>query len=167
MFYDGGTFPFTRILEANVEKIRAEALAVRHLMVDWVEHDLHDEGWQVYGLYNFPRGELLGDNAARCPATRDLIAEHMPTHGAAGFSLLKPQKRIRPHRGYQGKFLRCHLPLVVPPGDCALRVLGDVRRWEEGKCFVFDDRVEHEAWNLTDAPRIVLLIDFVPAEGGA
>lgn len=27
---------------------------------------------------------------------------------------------------------------------------------------VFDDRVEHEAWNLTPEPRIVLLLDFVP-----
>lgn len=27
---------------------------------------------------------------------------------------------------------------------------------------VFDDRVTHESWNLTDEERVVLLIDFVP-----
>jgi beta-hydroxylase len=29
------------------------------------------------------------------------------------------------------------------------------------KCLVFDDTVEHEAWNLSDRPRVVLLLDAV------
>jgi beta-hydroxylase len=69
---------------------------------------------------------------------------------------------VVPHRGYQGEFLRCHLGLEVPAGDCALRVGGEVRRWAEGRSLVFDDRLEHDAWNLTPHERVVLLIDFVP-----
>ncbi len=162
-YYAAANFPFTRVLEANVDRVRAEAELICDLMVDWLEADLHDGGWQVYGLYNFPAGELLSENAARCPFTTSLIAEHIPTHGAAGFSLLKPRRRIRPHCGYNGDFLRCHLPLLVPEGDCALRVGSEIRLWQRGKCLVFDDRIEHEAWNLTGEPRIVLLVDFVPA----
>ncbi|MBD2445599.1 aspartyl/asparaginyl beta-hydroxylase domain-containing protein [Nostoc sp. FACHB-152] len=29
--------------------------------------------------------------------------------------------------------------------------------------FIFDDTVEHEAWNRSDSPRIILLIDFAKA----
>ena len=162
MFYATTDFPFTRMLEANVDRICAEAESIRNLMVDWVERELHDHGWQIYGLYNFPGGELLPENAARCPFTTRIIAETIPTHGAAGFSLLKPQSRIRPHRGYAGRFLRCHLPLATPKGDCALRVESEIRGWQRGECIIFDDRLEHEAWNLTDEPRMILLIDFVP-----
>lgn len=164
MFFDPLDFPFTSALESRLDDIRREALAVREHMMDWVQADLHDRSWQVYGLYNYPRGELLPETAARCPITRDLIAKYVPTHGAAGFSLLKPQSKILPHRGVLRNILRCHLPLVVPKGDCAFRIESEVRPWEEGKTLVFDDRFEHEAWNLTDEPRIVLLFDFVPVK---
>ena len=76
--------------------------------------------------------------------------------------MLSPRTRIRPHTGYQGDFLRCHLGLEIPQGDCGLRVGDTTRRWEESRVLVFDDRAEHEAWNMSDAPRVVLLIDFVP-----
>jgi len=77
--------------------------------------------------------------------------------------VLRPGTRIQPHSGYPGPFLRCHLALRVPAGDCALRVAGETRRWQEGDVLVLDDRVEHEAWNLTAEERVVLLFDFVPA----
>jgi aspartyl/asparaginyl beta-hydroxylase (cupin superfamily) len=50
------------------------------------------------------------------------------------------------------------LPLVVPDG-CLFRVGGETRPWREGKAFAFDDTIEHEAWNPTDRPRIVLILD--------
>lgn len=162
MFHLAADFPFTQVLQAHANEIRAEAEVIRPLMRDWYETKLHDEGWQVYGLYNFPEGELLAESAALCPVTTTLIAQHLPSHAAAGFSLLKPHSRIRPHSGYGGGLLRCHLPLVVPPGDCALRVGTETRRWQAGQCIVFDDTTDHEAWNLTDSPRIVLLVDFKP-----
>lgn len=42
--------------------------------------------------------------------------------------------------------LICHVPLIVPPG-CHFRVGNDVRQWEKGKAWVFDDTIEHEAKN--------------------
>jgi aspartyl/asparaginyl beta-hydroxylase (cupin superfamily) len=116
----------------------------------------------VFGLFGFPHGEPLEAGAQACPETSALIARHVPTHGAAGFSLLEPGTRIQPHEGYAGRFLRCHLGLDVPAGDCALRIEDETRRWEAGKVLIFDDRLTHAAWNLTRHDRIVLLIDFVP-----
>ena len=116
----------------------------------------------MFGLFDFPHGRPLAGNVERCPTTARLVAEHVPAHGAAGFSVLLPGTHIRPHRGYAGPFLRLHLALSVPAGDCALCVQGERRPWVEGEALVLDDRLEHEAWNRTGEERVVLLVDFVP-----
>jgi aspartyl/asparaginyl beta-hydroxylase (cupin superfamily) len=41
-----------------------------------------------------------------------------------------------------------------------LRAGGEARRWQEGRCIVFDDHFEHEAWNFATGPRIVLIVDM-------
>ena len=35
-----------------------------------------------------------------------------------------------------------------------------MREWHPGKAFVFDDTIEHEAWNDSDVPRAVLILDI-------
>ena len=161
-FHDPRGFAFLGALCRRWREILAEYLAVRDRAVEWVERDLHGGGWKVFGLYDFPSGAPLPDNVARCPFTAALIASHVPRHGAAGFSVLRPGTRIQAHTGYRGEFLRCHLGLRVPRGDCGLRVGGELRRWRAGEALVLDDRFEHEAWNLAPRERVVLLVDFVP-----
>jgi aspartyl/asparaginyl beta-hydroxylase (cupin superfamily) len=75
------------------------------------------------------------------------------------FSLLAPGARIMPHTGMFNTRLVCHLPLIVPP-DCGFRVGNAVREWEEGRLMVFDDSIEHEAWNDSDRDRVVLIFDI-------
>jgi aspartate beta-hydroxylase len=67
---------------------------------------------------------------------------------------------IAAHRGPTNLRLRCHLGIVVPEGDCGIRVGDELGRWEQGRCIVFDDRYDHEAWNHTAAERIVLIVDL-------
>jgi aspartyl/asparaginyl beta-hydroxylase (cupin superfamily) len=55
--------------------------------------------------------------------------------------------------------LVCHLPLIIPEG-CKFRVGNDVREWVPGKAWVFDDTIDHEAWNNSDKPRAVLIFDI-------
>ena len=78
----------------------------------------------------------------------------------AGFSLFRPGTHLYPHSGEIPNVLRCHLPLVVPVGDQGLRIGGETRVWQPGKCLVFDDTFEHEAWNRGDGDRVVLLVKF-------
>jgi aspartyl/asparaginyl beta-hydroxylase (cupin superfamily) len=72
--------------------------------------------------------------------------------------LLRPRKRIPPHTGVTNTRAIVHLPLIVPPG-CGFRVGGETREWHEGKAFAFDDTIEHEAWNDSDALRVILILD--------
>ncbi|WP_170298993.1 aspartyl/asparaginyl beta-hydroxylase domain-containing protein [Massilia eburnea] len=160
-FHDPARFPFVAELERHWQEIYAEFLAVQDALGDYVEAQLYDHGWQVFGLWNLPHREPLTEGVLRCPRTAALVEHLLPGHGAVAFSVLQPGARIKPHQGKAGPYLRCHLALEVPPGDCAIRVAAETRGWQEGRALVLDDRLEHEAWNLAAARRVVLLLDFI------
>jgi aspartyl/asparaginyl beta-hydroxylase (cupin superfamily) len=52
-----------------------------------------------------------------------------------------------------------HLPLVLP-GPARFRVGNDERAWKMGQAWVFDDTIEHEAWNDADETRTILIFDI-------
>jgi aspartyl/asparaginyl beta-hydroxylase (cupin superfamily) len=157
MFFDPVQFGFTGALEQNWRAIRAEFEALgAAALTPWPERELYSHGWEVAGLYAF--GRKLEENCARCPVAASMVTA-IPGMTTAGFSVLQAGARILPHRGYTNEVLRCHLGLVVPAG-CSMRVGGETRNWEEGRCLVFDDTVEHEVWHRGDSPRVVLLVDF-------
>ena len=76
----------------------------------------------------------------------------------AMFSILEPHTRIPPHTGSNNVRTTVHLPLVVPEG-CGFRVGAETRTFEAGKAWAFDDTIEHEAWNDSDEPRAILILD--------
>jgi hypothetical protein len=100
---------------------------------------------------------------ARCPRTWAAVqAASMPriaNSPTVMFSLLRPGARIAPHTGMFNTRLVCHLPLIVPP-KCGFRVGNEIREWEVGKLIIFDDTIEHEAWNDSDQERVVLIFDI-------
>jgi aspartyl/asparaginyl beta-hydroxylase (cupin superfamily) len=49
---------------------------------------------------------------------------------------------------------------LVLSGQCVLRVGNETREWREGELFIFDDTIEHEAWNSSGEFRVVLLFDI-------
>jgi aspartyl/asparaginyl beta-hydroxylase (cupin superfamily) len=174
-FYDAAEFDWTAALEAQLPAIRAEAEAVladRRGVAPYVErpenrpakaHSLEgDARWSAFHL--FRSGEPVEANAARCPATMAAIAG-LPIPRIAGrspmvlFSLLAPGTHIRPHNGMLNTRLIAHLPLIVPPA-CRLRVGNATRSVEPGKMLIFDDSIEHEAWNDSDATRVILIFEI-------
>lgn len=177
-FFDRALFPWYEALEAETDAIRAEMLAV--LAADsgfepFLGHvddasQLEDHlrgasGARAWDAYFFHRhGERRDANAARCPRTAAAleaaplcrVRAHSPE---ACYSVLAPGAHILPHRGVTNTRLVTHLPLIVPDGDLALNVSGELKRWEVGRCFSFDDTYEHEAWNRSDQTRVVVLLD--------
>jgi aspartate beta-hydroxylase len=114
-------------------------------------------------LYLWQNGAPVAEHVARCPRTFEAMqAVDLPfittRAPAVLFSRLAAGARIPPHSGVMNARLICHLPLVVPPG-CAFRVGGEVREWREGELLIFDDSIEHEAWNDGASDRIVLIFD--------
>jgi aspartyl/asparaginyl beta-hydroxylase (cupin superfamily)/Tfp pilus assembly protein PilF len=127
----------------------------------WAELN-HSEKWSVYYLWR--DGKRMDDAIARCPRTAALL-ERAPrvdipeTGPTCFFSILAPKAHIPAHVGVTNTRLIVHVPLVIPPG-CRFRVGSETREWEFGKAFVFDDTIEHEAWNDSDVPRAVLIFDI-------
>jgi len=162
MFYEAERFAFPPLIEAEWQAIRAEYEAIRAEVIDWRGVKLYKTGWKVFGLHDFPDGAPIEENIAKCPRTAAVIKRCFPQHGVVGFSVLQPGTEVFPHEGSDSPYLRCHLGLIVPPGECALSVGKESRNWSEGRVLVFDDHAMHAAWNRTPCERVILLIDFVP-----
>jgi aspartate beta-hydroxylase len=175
-FFPRDHFPWLAELEARTEEIRRELLAVLedgaagfapYVAFDptlpanqWAELN-HSRRWSAWFFWK--DGERQDENCARCPATTALIEAlpllDLPEKGpTAMFSVLEPHTRIPPHTGSSNVRATVHLPLVVP-GECGFRVGSQTRRFEVGKAWAFDDTIEHEAWNESDQPRAILILD--------
>jgi hypothetical protein len=126
-------------------------------------HGLLDNAdWSTYYLTDM--GLPIPERVAACPTTFAAIDGHAPLCRIEGrapsimFSLLRPHSRIPRHTGMVNCRFICHLPLIVPP-HCGFRVAAETREWRVGELMVFDDSVEHEAWNDSDEDRLVLIFD--------
>lgn len=115
-------------------------------------------------LYLYKNGVPVDEAVAHAPRTYAAIAAldlpRITTRAPSIlFSRLSAGARIPPHNGMLNARLICHLPLVIPP-DCGFRVGGEARAWREGELLVFDDSIEHEAWNGSASDRVVLIFDI-------
>lgn len=114
--------------------------------------------WNVFylNLHNM----TFEENIERAPKTSALINSLKDQYHHTFFSALSPKSHITQHCGPTNKKLRVHLPLVVSGNGARMRVGDETVVLEEGKCIVFDDSYNHEAWNDDDKSRIVLIFDL-------
>jgi aspartyl/asparaginyl beta-hydroxylase (cupin superfamily) len=171
-FYNIDKFPQFKLLESNYEIILEELKEVvqkqnrkKDLFEPWIEKNLYqesnDEGWDVAPL--MIAGVKIKERCVNFPKLIELT-DQMEGIMSISFSLLKPGTHIVPHKGYDDyseKVYRYHLGLIVPKGDIGIRVEKEIRGWEVGKSFIFDDYMVHEAWNFTNEERVVLIMDFL------
>jgi len=175
-FFDSANFDWVPMLEAATGAIKQEIKALLTAGAEGfrpymqahanqpradVNHLLDNIDWSA--LFLCENGAVSDDIVARCPRTWEAVqAAPLPRIASSPtvmFSLLRPGARIAPHTGTHNARLICHLPLIVPP-NCGFRVGNEVRAWEEGKLLIFDDTIEHEAWNDSGEDRVVLIFDI-------
>jgi hypothetical protein len=174
-FFEREQFPWLERVEASTAEIKAELLDIlkeESAFKPYVTGDpnrphneqkgmLNNPDWSAFYLWK--DGEIVPENAARCPRTLQAL-EAVPLTRVKNrspsilFSLLRPGAQIPPHTGLINTRLICHLPLVVPEG-CTFRVGNETRAWVEGKAWLFDDTMEHEAWNRSRETRVILLFE--------
>ncbi len=175
-FHDRADFPWLATLEAATPVIRDELLAVLREDADgfqpyvdhpdgaplnqWVELN-RSMKWNVFFLWK--DGKRMEEHCRRCPRFTALL-DTLPVIGIPNFaptvlfSVLEPHAHIPAHSGETNARLLVHLPLIVPDG-CRFRVGNEIRPWREGEAWVFDDTIEHEAWNDSDETRVIAMID--------
>jgi len=175
-FYPRELFPWLPELEAATSTIRDELTAVLATRMDefspyiqfppdapvnqWGELN-HSRRWST--LFLWSNGERNAPVCEACPTTTALL-DKLPMARQPGFaptamfSALDARTRIPPHTGSTNVRLICHLPLILP-GPARFRVGNETREWKLGQAWVFDDTIEHEAWNDADELRVILIFD--------
>lgn len=176
-FFDRGHFPWLEQLEAETEAIREElsVLLAKGLpgFAPYVDYEPgtpenqfkelnHSDRWSSLWLWR--DGKRQESAMTRCPHTAGVL-EQLPLADQPGFaptalfSALAPHTRIPPHTGSTNARLVVHLPLILP-GPAGFRVGNECREWRIGEAWAFDDTIEHEAWNDSDATRVILIFDI-------
>jgi hypothetical protein len=91
------------------------------------------------------------------------ILKQIPGLVSISFNVLEPNSSIKPHFGDTNGMVRCHFGLDIPGNlpQVGFRVKQEMKAWEEGQLLIFCDGYEHEAWNKSDKPRIILLFDVI------
>ena len=174
-FAEPADFNWVPVVEEAFEDILAEARALQREQAEfgaYLKSDDSRPAFDMHGLqdnqdwgafYLWYNGEPVPENQARCPKTT-AVMEALPLVFSGRrcpnvlFSRLKAGAKIPPHNGMINTRLICHLALIIPD-DCGLRVGNEVREWKPGKVWLFDDTVEHEAWNNSKEDRIVLIFE--------
>jgi aspartyl/asparaginyl beta-hydroxylase (cupin superfamily) len=178
-FWDRDQFPFLDAMEAATDKVREELLGVLDQEAASSELEPYmqrpdDEPVEQFGELNHSRkwsayhfafyGKPYEKHRNACPVTAGLL-DALPypvipnRSPAAMYSILEPHTHIPPHHGASNVRLLGHLPLVLP-GNGRFRVGNSLREWRMGEAMIFDDTIEHEAWNDSDQMRTVLIFDI-------
>lgn len=127
------------------------------------------DSWQVLPVYfrtdAYGQKDKLKIYLEDFPNTFNLLKKVLKDNLCdVSFSRLAPKSFLRPHNGKFMNYLRCHIGVDIPTGDCGIKVNGSSAVWQEGKILVFNEALEHEAWNNTDHYRTVLIFDFIPQD---
>lgn len=158
------THPLLDDFKKESEKFKEEAEKIykNNMLLEWLSKQIYNEGWKVLGT-RYEGKTLLNESILEhCPVLTSFFKKYEPYIYSLAYSSLNPGTEIFPHfdRKSPHDVLRCHLGLIIPQGDCKLKVNGKEKKWNEGEFLIFDDSFIHEAWNHTNEKRIVLLIDL-------
>jgi aspartyl/asparaginyl beta-hydroxylase (cupin superfamily) len=176
-FYEREDFDWVESIEAATETIRSElktVLADSSRFSPYLESDgshlspsgtdlVDNDDWGAYYLWHY--GDKNAEAEELCP-TAFKVLEAAPQPDIPGqapialYSKLQAKTHIPPHNGMVNTRLICHLPLIVPENCGAIRVGNEERPWVEGELLIFDDSMQHEAWNNSESERVVLLFDI-------
>lgn len=178
-WHDPRDFEAARILEDNFAAIREEAARLgEEARVDYSTAAHPSRSWRrpwtllapdpprgTWTVYLFRHlGSDVEGVEGRCPRTRAVV-EALPgacldyAWGDFIFSAMNGGAHLRAHCSIDNLRVRLHLGIAVP-GGCSIRVGGETRAWEAGRCLAFEDSFEHEVWIRSSERRVVLIADL-------
>ena len=162
-------FKCVKVLEENFNLIKQEYIDAEksnilyndYKLVD-NEKSLHKGDWSWYSFIS--KGKVNNDFHKIFPQTYKILSSldeimyNIP-FAYSFFSNLENGSEILPHYGPCNIRLRIHLGIEIPDNECFIEIAGNSKKWNEGKCIVFDDTFIHSVQNKSGKRRIILLID--------
>jgi aspartyl/asparaginyl beta-hydroxylase (cupin superfamily) len=159
--------PIIQALESKHQEIKAEFdrvwKAAPASFGSYEHYLVTRKDWKA--LYLFRKGKLVTQTSTLAPITYGVVDElafrtgKLCTLLESHFSTLLPGATIPPHCDLWNFSINLHFAIDIPAG-CSIRVAGEERTWQEGKCMLFDYSFLHEAWNRSDRTRTCLLLDL-------
>lgn len=167
-FFAADEFPMTRLLEKNSKLIIDEiknfyAQDRDKLATNFVPYNVDATGWKTMVLYSY--GIVNKQFLRYLPQTWNLLKDY-PGLSLVMVSVLNPGVRLKAHFGDTDAIIRNHLGVEIPAGPpvTGIRIRNVTRGWQVGKVLSFCVLNRHYAWNFSDKPRIVLIVDFIRPE---
>ena len=99
--------------------------------------------------------------AKRYPTAYKLVQSYGNFCPIASYSILAPNTILHRHSGPEnrdGKYIRIHIPLIVPEGDIFLEASGEEVTWDD--IWGFNNQHSHSAYNTSNEWRVVFMIDL-------
>lgn len=164
-FYDNNEISrFATLLEENSAVFTREWERLKNRKPKKKFFLLHSEkGWNTIMLHSY--GMRYHKNCRHFKETLSLI-NSLPGVVTVYFSTLAPNTKITPHYGDTDATYRIQLGINIPEGlpNCGIEINGTPVGWQTGKVFAFNEAYYHVAWNLTDKPRTILIVDVIKPE---
>jgi hypothetical protein len=95
------------------------------------------------------------------PTATNMLKKYDDICPIMNYSLIGPYTILQRHTGPEnrdGKYIRVHVPLIIPKGDIFLEVYGNEVDWSD--CFAFNNQLQHSAHNYSSEWRMVFLFDL-------
>eukprot|EP00536_Pseudo-nitzschia_multiseries_P012545 jgi/Psemu1/209013/e_gw1.485.69.1 len=182
-FWDEQQFDWAKTLESRYPEIREEFDAVmanrdklkkegNNVWAGALTEDAssYGEGWSTLVLMD--RGRWDPTNANLFPKTSQAVHASGAPATEIFFASMKGPSSIKTHSDFTNFVLTSHLALDIPysgENKCRLTVGDETREWINGKSYVFDTSLLHDAENESDKTRYILMMrvwhpDLTPVE---
>jgi hypothetical protein len=95
------------------------------------------------------------------PTAYGLVKKYGKYCPIANYSVMAPNSVLVRHTGPEnrhGKYVRIHIPLIIPEGDIFLEVNGEEVNWSD--IFAFNNQLAHSSHNYSSEYRLIFLIDL-------
>jgi hypothetical protein len=170
-WFEATRFPFHSLVESHHDGLVQEAQRIAQI-ADLPGYNLLRRGsvlrlvpqWKWWPLY-VHRSGMLPDFGTEAPLAYSIAKEILKIYKGSvinvTYLVAAPGLEIEEHVDLDNAWVNYWRSLVVPTGDCCLKVAGEIRRLRVGDCFGFDNSFYHAAWNRTDSTRVVFAA-YVP-----
>ena len=102
------------------------------------------------------------EDKLKYPTAYNKIIEHWGDDcNVAAYLTLHPGAILKRHTdddNRSNKFIRIHIPLIIPEGDTGIEIYGETVNWSD--LFAFNNQKIHSVWNFTNKPRLIFLVDL-------
>lgn len=171
-FWDPQEFDWAKTLESEYPEIRTEFDTVtgntqklkregNNIWAGALTEDAssYGRGWKTLVLMD--RGRWDPENANLFPKTAQAIYASGVPATEIFFACMEGPSSIKKHSDFTNFVLTSHLALDIPysgENKCRLTVGNETREWIDGKSYVFDTSLLHDAENDSDKMRYILMM---------